>query len=221
LVSEYKYVGVWFTSTARDIFTTHYHEKASKARRVACASFALDAFIGVLFPKEGKMLYMARVDPILTFGCEVVLDVDEVLAQELVDIQHLFIRRLLGVGSRSMIATLFTETGLMPLRVRRAQLAISYLKYLLQLPCCHYAYAALQETKNLLRGGYPSWIGDLNWAIQHLPSLAMRSVRTEDMDCEQLEELRMTLQDACDDVLQNVLESSSLVVPNVCCYVDV
>jgi hypothetical protein len=60
---------------------------------------------------------MARVDPILMFSCEVVLDVDEVLAQELAEIQHLFIRRLLGVGSWSMIATLFTETGLMPLRV--------------------------------------------------------------------------------------------------------
>jgi hypothetical protein len=63
----------------------------TKAHRVACTSFALDAFIGVLPPKEGKMLYMARVDPILTYGCEVVLDVNEMLAQELTDVQHLYI----------------------------------------------------------------------------------------------------------------------------------
>jgi hypothetical protein len=117
LVSEYKYVGVWFTSMAQDIFAVHYHEKVTKAHRVACASFTLDAFIGVLLPKEGKMLYMARVDPILTYGCEVILDVNETLAQELSDVPHLYIQHLLAVGSRSMVATLFMETGLMPLRV--------------------------------------------------------------------------------------------------------
>ena len=97
LVSEYKYVGVWFTLMARDIFTQHYHEKASKACRVACASFALDSFMGALPPKEGKMLYMARVDPILTFGCEVVLDIEDALVQKMTDVQHLFLRRLLGL----------------------------------------------------------------------------------------------------------------------------
>ena len=106
LVSEYKYVGAWFTTAARDIFTQHYHEKASKACRVACASFALDSFMGALPPKEGKMLYMARVDPILTFGCEVVLDMEDALVQKLTDVQHLFIRRLLGLGPRSLLATL-------------------------------------------------------------------------------------------------------------------
>jgi hypothetical protein len=108
-----------------------------------------------------------------------------------------------------MVATLFTETGLMPLRVRRAQLAISYLIHLLQLPHCHYTYAALQESKTLLQGGCPSWMGDLNWVIEHLPSLGMQNVHMEDMNCEQLENLMSSLQSACDRVLQNVIETSS------------
>lgn len=103
----------------------------------------------------------------------------------------------------------YRNTGLMPLRVWHVQLAISYLRYLLQLPCHHYTYAALQETKDLLRGGCPSWIGDLNWAIEHLPSLTIWNVHTEDMDCRQLEDLKRTLWETCDDILQNVIETSS------------
>ena len=119
--------------------------------------------------KEGKMLYIARVNPILTFRCEVVLNVEETSIQKLKDVQHLFIRCLLGVGPCSMLATLFTETGIMPLRFHCAMLAIGYLIYLLQLPHSHYAYAALQESKSLLSGGFSCWIGDLNWVIWHLP----------------------------------------------------
>ena len=150
LVSEYKYVGVWFTSTVHNIFAVHHCEKATKVHRVACTTFTLDAFIGVSPPTKGKMLYMARVDPILMYRCNVVLNVNEGWAKKLADIQLLFIQCLLGVRSHSMIATLFMETGLMPLRVQHVQFAISYLMHLLQLPHCHYAYAALQESKELL-----------------------------------------------------------------------
>ena len=89
--------------------------------------------------KEGKILYMARVDPILTFGCEVVLDIEDALVQKLTlaDVQHLFIQRLLGLGPHSLLATLFTETGILPLRFRRAKLAIGYLLYLMRLPPSH------------------------------------------------------------------------------------
>jgi hypothetical protein len=38
----------------------------------ACASFALDGFTGTLAPTEGNSLYIARVDPILSFASEIV-----------------------------------------------------------------------------------------------------------------------------------------------------
>jgi hypothetical protein len=97
-VPAYKYVGVWFSSTTRDIFAKHYGEKASKACRMACASFVLDDFVGTLAPTEGKVLYMSRVDPVLTFAPEIVLDVEESSVSKLTDVQHLYIRRLLQVG---------------------------------------------------------------------------------------------------------------------------
>ena len=80
-----KYVGVWLSSTTRDIFAKHHDEKTSKACRVACASFALDDFVGTLAHTEGKLLYLARVDPILTFAAEIVLDVAENSVNKLAD----------------------------------------------------------------------------------------------------------------------------------------
>jgi hypothetical protein len=50
-----------------------------------CASFTLDEFVGALAPPGGLTLYRARVGPILTFGCEVVLDVEEASVAKLID----------------------------------------------------------------------------------------------------------------------------------------
>lgn len=206
-VSAFKYVGVWFSSTTRDVFVKHYDEKSSKACRVACTCFALDDFIGTLAPTEGRMLYMARVDPILTFTSEIVLDVDDTSVHKLTNVQHLFIRQLLHVGSRSVLATLFTETGILPLRFRRANLAIAYLIYLLQLPESHYAHVALRESKSLLRKGFPCWIGDLNWVISHLPGegASALDIHVENMDRVQLLSLQKSVEHRCDAHLYSIL----------------
>jgi hypothetical protein len=210
-VAAYKYVGIWFSSTTRDIFAKHYDEKASKAYRVACASFALDDFIGILAPTEGKLLYMARVDPILTSASEIVLDVQDQSIDKLTAVQHLYIRHLLQVGNRSVIATLFSETGLLPLRFRRVILAVAYLIYLLQLPHHHYAHLALQESKSLLRNGFPCWIADLNWVISHLPGGPGNSsdAHVERMDVGQLLSLQKELVRQCDEHLRDVLMTST------------
>ena len=211
-VSSYKYVGVWFSSTTRDIFAKHYDEKASKACRVACVSFALDDFIGSLAPTEGKLLYMARVEPVLTFASEVVLDVDETSVTKLTNVQHLYIRRLLHVGQRSVLAPLFSETGILPVRFRRVVLAVGYLAYLLQLPDHHYARVALQESMSLLRRGFPCWVADLNWVLSHLPGgLAgdVHHAHVEDMNVTQLLSLQMSVVKSCDEHLNRVLMDST------------
>ncbi|KAJ7882151.1 hypothetical protein B0H13DRAFT_2278384 [Mycena leptocephala] len=116
LVDKYKFVGIWFTSVKRNLFEKHYLVKASKAQGVAHASFTVDSMIGSLPPREGVQLYMARVDPHLISGCEVVLDVTSRLVTKLEKPQLRFLRRLLGLKPRSMRAILFTETGLLPIR---------------------------------------------------------------------------------------------------------
>jgi hypothetical protein len=41
LVKQYKFVGILFTSTERDIFSVHYAKKVSKARAVVNMTFAI------------------------------------------------------------------------------------------------------------------------------------------------------------------------------------
>ena len=90
-VDSYKFIGIHFQSTHTYIFAKHYTIKASKAKSVANATFAIKDLIGSLPPVDAKVLYMARVDPHLIFGAEVVLDVDSSLLNDLVGVQHKFI----------------------------------------------------------------------------------------------------------------------------------
>ncbi|OCH92313.1 hypothetical protein OBBRIDRAFT_727045, partial [Obba rivulosa] len=63
-------------------------------------------------------LYMALVDPHLTYGCDIALDVDPTLLAQLEVVQHYHLRRVLGLSARSVTFVLFIETGLQPLRYR-------------------------------------------------------------------------------------------------------
>lgn len=76
---------------------------------------------------------------------------------------------MLNVHSRSMIAPLFTETRLVPLRVRRFQIVLSHLCYFLTLNNNHYALAALNSSIELALEGKKSWAPDLIKAAQGLP----------------------------------------------------
>jgi hypothetical protein len=70
-------------------------------------------------------------------GCQWTI---ETLVQKLMEVQYLSIGHLLGAEACSMLATLFTETWIVPLGFRRAKLAIGYyIIYLLQLPHSYYA----------------------------------------------------------------------------------
>ncbi|KAJ6541993.1 hypothetical protein DFH09DRAFT_1393210 [Mycena vulgaris] len=129
--------------------------EASKARAVANTTFASKTMIGCLPPFEGIRMYMARSDPHLTFGCEVCLDVVVAHLKELSDVQHEFIRRLLGVNSRSVLAILHTETGVIPLPYRRAILALGYLIYLITLLQRHFAKIAYLDSEHLANASYP------------------------------------------------------------------
>ena len=123
VVPKLTYVGITFQSTHAEIFASHYSTKASKARVIGHAILGVESMIGSLPPYEGHKLYMARVDPHLTGGCKVVLDVHP-LAQQLVDVQYSFLCQLLKVNNHAMIALLFTETCVIPLQFCRAQLAL-------------------------------------------------------------------------------------------------
>ncbi|RDX40928.1 hypothetical protein OH76DRAFT_1302111, partial [Lentinus brumalis] len=161
-------VGVTFSSTAHDVLKEHYVRKEKTARNMANSCLALEGFVGAVPPAILLSLYQARVDPHLVAGCEVALDVRPSALNGLERVQHTYLRRLLGLGPRSQRAPLFTETGIWPLRFRRAWLAVRYLAYLLrQQPPI--PYSALQEAWTLSSQGHPSWYSDLRHALRALP----------------------------------------------------
>jgi hypothetical protein len=102
-----------------DTHADNYHPPTrSYTPAQANMTFAVKDSIGCLPPPQGIQLYMARIDPHLTFGCEVALDVTQAHVSKLEDVQHEYLRQLLGLNRRSVIAILFSETGIIPLRCR-------------------------------------------------------------------------------------------------------
>jgi hypothetical protein len=94
-------------------------------------------------------MYMARVDPHLTFGCEASLDTCATGIGLYEEVQKRFSRRLLGLPHRSPREPLYTETGMLPIRHRRVILALTYLQYLLSLPSGEYASLACRDSLDL------------------------------------------------------------------------
>ncbi|KAJ7181841.1 hypothetical protein C8R46DRAFT_808951, partial [Mycena filopes] len=79
-----------------------------------------------------------------------------------------FLRRMLGVGSRSMKAVLFSETGIWPIQYRRVYLALKNLCYWLTLDEDRPAWSALQESLTLARAKKISWFNDLRIVLSRL-----------------------------------------------------
>ncbi|KAJ7319379.1 hypothetical protein DFH08DRAFT_1035165, partial [Mycena albidolilacea] len=171
------YVGVTFQSTARNIFSAHYTAKASTARKTGHSVLGIEAYIGDIPPKEGRLLYMACIDPHLISGADMIVDVDDAALALLEKVQTMFLRWLLGLGPNSMHALLFTELGLLPIQYRRLILALRYLGYLVYgslhlaaLPPTHYVHLALEDSYSLYKAGGQGYWMDLVYALGKLPN---------------------------------------------------
>ncbi|KZV92441.1 hypothetical protein EXIGLDRAFT_594270, partial [Exidia glandulosa HHB12029] len=112
-------------------------------------------------PWEGRQLYTAQVDPHLIWGCEVTGVGTTSQLSQLEDVQHTFLRRLLGLQKRSQLCILFSETGLWPLKFRRLALQLRYLCYTLTLPLTHPASHAVRESIQAAHSTDSGWFRDL------------------------------------------------------------
>ncbi|KAJ7868445.1 hypothetical protein B0H13DRAFT_1635715, partial [Mycena leptocephala] len=146
----------------------HFDSPKSRINVFQTIPFGLKHRIGSLPVQEGLQLYMARVDCYLISGCELSLDTDNTLLKEHLEVRHLFLRRLLGLNPHSMLAVLFTETGQMPVRIRRLLLALSRLRYMAALEPSRVVHSALLDSVALLREGKPGWATDLMIMLRRL-----------------------------------------------------
>ncbi|KAF8193223.1 hypothetical protein K438DRAFT_1589688, partial [Mycena galopus ATCC 62051] len=105
----------------------------------------------------------------LTSAAEISIDVNAQLLDEYLEAQHLFLRRLLGLNSHSMLAVLFSETGLMPIRIWRLLLALSSLRYMAELGDERRMRWALLSV-DPFAAGYAGWAGDIAILLRALPT---------------------------------------------------
>jgi hypothetical protein len=68
-----------------------------------------------------------------------------------------------------VVCVLYTETGIIPLLYRRAELTLRYLIYLVNLPERHYAKSALLDSLDLAQSHGSRWAMDLlrSWENYH------------------------------------------------------
>ncbi|KAJ3872264.1 hypothetical protein F5051DRAFT_382491 [Lentinula edodes] len=149
-----KYMGIWHQTAGVDMYQQQYKESAKKAKKTAGAVLHAKVFVGENIPIwDLWLLYMGRVDPYLKNGAEVIVDIYNVRRKQLESVQHYFIRRMLGLNDKSMVALLFSETGLWPIRYRRTILFLKNLKYLVQLKRDHLAWKACRQVYELAEQG--------------------------------------------------------------------
>ncbi|KAF9038844.1 hypothetical protein BDZ89DRAFT_1129597 [Hymenopellis radicata] len=174
--TEHTYVGITINSAESNMFAQHCRNDdcnavhmTSAARRTGNALFSIERVIGSLPPVEGRMLYNARIDPYFISGADVILDISPTLVEDMYSVQLSLLRRLLGINAQSMTAPLFTELGLLPLHFRRVTMALRLLRELLDSPESELAKLTLDVCVDLHSGKHGSWLGDIQWAIDHLP----------------------------------------------------
>ncbi|KAF8872278.1 hypothetical protein BD779DRAFT_1452936, partial [Infundibulicybe gibba] len=185
----------------------YYGNKASKNCAIGNAMLGLEPMIGTLPTWEGKKSYMSLMDPHLTHGCEITLDVGEGILKGLEDVRTAFLRRLLGLNKRAMLVPLYTETSVVPLRFRRLNLALRYLQYLISLPNERYAKAALNDSIQLAAEGMPSWVMDLEYVLHNLPFRAMLpNLKTATV--EDIEQVIKCVQTGMEKHLQSCIDNS-------------
>ncbi|KAF8158387.1 hypothetical protein B0H34DRAFT_656575 [Crassisporium funariophilum] len=178
---DFKYVGVYFSTNAQEMFRAHYSEIATKASRMANMCLGVERMVRNLSVWDSRCLYMARVDSYLTNGSDISLDVMEAQIERLEKIQKDYLRRMLGLNTRCPIVVLYSETGIQPIRYRRILAALKYLEYMVSLPPERLVYNAIMDSYALACEGKISWINDMRIALAKLP-IAVRWDINEDTE---------------------------------------
>lgn len=82
------------------------------------------------------------------------------------NVQIWFLRRKVPLISRWMIVSLSTETGIMPLAIRRSVLVPSNLTYLISLDHSHFTRAAMPNSVVCNWGGRQAGSDTLSWLVE-------------------------------------------------------
>ncbi|KZS92067.1 hypothetical protein SISNIDRAFT_486998 [Sistotremastrum niveocremeum HHB9708] len=171
-VQKGKYLGAFARSTDADIFLATYLAQARKSRCAGAQLGSVSDCMGGLPLNHIFLLYKARVDPLLTFACEITPDICPPSLAHLEKVQRQILRCRLSLPKSSSLAPLFSETGIWPINFRRLSLCLRYLIFLCRLAPEQLAAAAYDDSCMLFQSRMPCWLSDV-YAVTELlvPSL--------------------------------------------------
>ncbi|KAF5314568.1 hypothetical protein D9611_007039 [Ephemerocybe angulata] len=209
IVKEKVYVGFTVSDSPGALLREHYEVKAAKAKAVGGAICGVEQLTGTLPTKRAVQLYMACVDPHLTHGSEVMLDTNKSARKELESVQKGWLRRIMGVGKRSVVAALHTETGVEPIGCRRVLLAIGYLRHMAtQCRPEQLVRRALVEAIELDWLGYNSWVSDLRSVVTDLPGQVQFPDHRKLLTAEAIEDLEGQVKKSMTEGIQREMDQS-------------
>lgn len=166
------YVGATLSSKRGPTLRPSYATSAAKAAQTAGAVLGLSSHIGNIEPKLGLRLYRSLIEPHLIWLASVSVDSVKMDVRKLSVVQETFLRRILCVSSTCSTSFLFTETGMWPIVFRRLQIALRYLKHLLESDDLPFPKAALRHSFTLASKGSPSgWVHRLRNTLKRLNPL--------------------------------------------------
>ncbi|KZV88109.1 hypothetical protein EXIGLDRAFT_839455 [Exidia glandulosa HHB12029] len=195
---------------SRNLFSLHAAGKAESVTGLSGLIFSLlDRRCLQCPPTVARTLYRAVIDPHLTHGCDVSPDATLSSVASLETAQNTYLRKLLRVGKRASTVALFSETGIVPIRYRRADLLLRFLGYLLQCPENMYVSSALRDSVNLARQGKTSWFLDAQKALR----LLHKPVHLDFIeDSGEIDTLRSAVADSARAFVEDKLRGSTKLV---------
>ncbi|KAJ3926757.1 MAG: hypothetical protein NXY57DRAFT_854217, partial [Lentinula lateritia] len=204
-----KYIGVHHQTGRGSIYKDNYQVFADKAKNAAGAVLHAKAFVGSDMPiRDMITMYWARIDPYLKSGAEFIMDVVASHREQLEEVQHYFLRRVLSLQKRSSTQILFTETGVMPIRYRRIILFFKNMQYLVNLPHHHLAWKAFREAYSLAQNGHTSIILEACRVLDNLPiPFTWNIPEFEDITTAYLNDLITGIQNSMEKTLQKAVIS--------------
>ncbi|KAJ3897646.1 hypothetical protein F5879DRAFT_813673, partial [Lentinula edodes] len=117
---------------------------------------------------------------------------------------------MLGLNDKSMVALLFSETGLWPIRYRRIILFLKNLKYLVQLKRDHLAWKACRQAYELAEQGKNSVFMEMVQVLDRLPHRVVWNIpRFKDLTVQHIDGVMERVKKSMEKDIQEKVDTSN------------
>ena len=158
IVSEYKYLGIIFTSNSRNVFeqaVIERQQKATAAMYQMCSD--IKNSIGQPPIKLALKTFNAQVLSVLEYGIEIWGNLKQTQCRDTEKFHLKYLKNVLGFRRQTSTAGVYAETGQAPLQAKHEHATIRYWHHVTKLPTTHIVNICYQELRKLEEAGAENW----------------------------------------------------------------